>query len=90
MEVEISSAPLTTDAGLLPILQFDEPTRLTAQCAAAIHDGRNPLRIEHSLLSMVRQPFYGIVADSEVPNDHDTLRSDPVVKLNADRLPDDP
>jgi hypothetical protein len=42
------------------------------------------------MLSMVRPRVYGILADSEDQNDHDTLRSDPVFKLIADRLPDDP
>jgi hypothetical protein len=39
---------------------------------------------------MVRQRIFGILADYEDQNDHDTLRSDPVFKMIADRLPDDP
>ena len=39
---------------------------------------------------MVRQRIFGILADYEDQNDHDTLRSDPVFKVIADRLPDDP
>jgi hypothetical protein len=39
---------------------------------------------------MVRQRIYGILADYEDQNDHDTLRADPVFKVIADRLPDDP
>jgi len=38
---------------------------------------------------MVRQRIYGILADYEDQNDHDTLRSDPIFKMIADRLPDD-
>lgn len=34
------------------------------------------------------QRVYGILADYEDQNDHDTLRSDPVFKLLAGRLPD--
>ena len=34
--------------------------------------------------------IYGILADYEDQNDHDTLRRDPVFKLIADRLPDGP
>src|SRR6478752_3826268 len=74
VDIEVSTAPLTSDAGLLPVRQFDEGIRLTRQ----------------STLSMVRQRIYGILADYEDQNDHDTLRSDPVFKLIADRLPDDP
>lgn len=89
VEIEISSAPLTTDAGLLPIRQFDDQIGLTEQFAAALHDARNPLLVEQSLSSMVRQRIFGILADYEDQNDHDTLRSDPAFKLIANRLPDD-
>lgn len=90
IEIEVSTAPLTSDAGLLPIRQFDQSIRFTEQLAAALKDLRDPTLVQHSLLSMVRQRVYGILADYEDQNDHDTLRSDPVFKLIADRLPDDP
>ena len=90
VEIEVSPAPLTSDAGLLPVRQFDDRIRLTEQLAAALHDPRDPALTRQSLLSMVRQRVYGILADYEDQNDHDTLRSDPVFKLLADRLPDDP
>jgi Transposase DDE domain group 1 len=89
VQIEVSPAPLTSDAGLIPIRQFDEQIRLTEQVAAALHDPRDPILAQHSLLSMVRQRVYGILADYEDQNDHDTLRSDPVFKLLADRLPDE-
>ncbi len=89
IQIEVSSAPLTSDAGLLPIRQFDEQIRFTEQFAAALHDLRDPKLVEQSLLSMVRQRIYGILADYEDQDDHDTLRSDPVFKVIADRLPHD-
>ena len=87
VEIEISDSPLTSDAGLLPIAQFDERIGLTRQFAAALKDLRDPAFVRHSMLSMVRQPVFGIMADYEDQNDHDTLRSDPVFKLLAGRLP---
>jgi len=90
VQVEVSAAPLSSDAGLLPVRQFDEQIRLTEQIAAAIEDQRQPAFTEQSVLTMVRQRIFGILADYEDQNDHDTLRSDPVFKLIADRLPDDP
>jgi hypothetical protein len=90
IEIEVSSSPLSSDAGLLPIRQFDERIRLTEQVAAALDDRRHPTFTEHTLLSMVRQRIYGILADYEDQNDHDALRSDPIFKLIADRLPGDP
>jgi hypothetical protein len=90
VEIEVSDAPLTSDAGLLPIRQFDQDLRFTEQVAAALDDPRDATYTQQSLVSMVRQRIYGILADYEDQNDHDTLRSDPVFKLIADRLPDDP
>jgi hypothetical protein len=88
VDLEISASPLTSDAGLLPIREIDQILRLTEQFAAALDDRRDPTLTRQSLLSMVRQRIYGILADYEDQNDHDTLRSDPVFKLVADRLPD--
>jgi hypothetical protein len=90
VEIEISSSPLTSDAGLLPVRQIDQKLRLTEQFAAALEDRRDPNLTRQSLTSMVRQRIYGILADYEDQNDHDTLRSDPLFKLVADRLPDGP
>jgi hypothetical protein len=88
VEIEVSSHPLTSDAGLLPVRQCDQDLRLTEQFAAALDDRRDPALTRQSILSMVRQRVYGILADYEDQNDHDTLRSDPVFKLVADRPPE--
>jgi hypothetical protein len=90
VELEISSHPLTSDAGLIPVRQCDQFLRLTEQFAAALDDRRHPKLTRQSILSMVRQRIYGILADYEDQNDHDILRSDPIFKLVADRLPDGP
>jgi len=90
IEIEVSPAQLSSDAGLLPVRQLDRQIRLTEQVADALDDRRDPALTRQSLLSMVRQRIYGILADYEDQNDHDTLRSDPVFKLIADRLPDGP
>jgi hypothetical protein len=88
--VEPSAGQLSSDAGLLPIREFDERLRFTEQFARALHDPRTPSQIEHSFVEMVRSRVYGILADYEDQNDHDTLRHDPVFKLLADRSIDDP
>jgi hypothetical protein len=90
IEIHVSDSPISGDAGLLPIRQLDRHLRLTEQFAAALHDRRASALVRQSILSMVRQRIYGILADYEDQNDHDTLRSDPVFKLLADRLPDGP
>src|SRR6516225_7155401 len=87
--IEPSPGQLSSDAGLLPIRQFDERVGLTWSFAEALDDPRDPDLTEHAFLEMVRSRVYGILAGYEDQNDHDTLRADPVFKLLADRSPDD-
>jgi hypothetical protein len=87
--IEPSPGQLSSDAGLLPIRQFDQRIGLTRSFADALDDPRDPDLTEHSFLEMVRSRVYGILAGYEDQNDHDTLRHDPVFKLVADRSPED-
>src|SRR5436309_6003494 len=88
--VETTAAQLTSDAGLLPIREFDERIGLTGAFAAVLEDHRDPDLLAHPFVQMTRSRVYGILADYVDQNDHDTLRSDPVFKLIANRHPDDP
>src|SRR5207249_3000808 len=87
--IEPSAGQLSSDAGLLPIRQFDQRIGLTVAFAAALKDPRDPALTEHTFLEMVRSRIYGIFAGYEDQNDHDTLRADPVFKLLTDRAPGD-
>ena len=78
---------LSTDTGLLLFGQFDEKLEWTAQFASLISDSR--IEPKHSALSMVRQRVFGIIAGYEDQNDHDTLKSDSIFKLLANRTPSD-
>jgi len=85
--VETSAALLSSDAGLLPLRQFDECIGLSLQFAAALADRRDPSRTEHPFVEMVRSRLYGILADYEDQNDHTTLRHDPIFKVISGRAP---
>lgn len=85
--VQPSEGQLSSDAGLLPLRQFDQQWNYTARMAQCLEDPM-PGR-EQSLLSMLRQRLFGILAGYEDCNDHDALRDDPIFKLIADRLPQD-
>jgi len=86
--VEPVEAQVTSDAGLLPIRQFDERIGMTRQFAAALHDPRFEPFVQHTFEEMARVRIYGILADYVDQNDHDHLRQDPVFKLIAGRSPD--
>lgn len=84
--VQPSQGQICSDAGLLPLRQFDQRWKYTRRMAACLDDPK-PQR-QQSLLSMLRQRVFGILAGYEDCNDHGTLRDDPLFKLLADRLPD--
>lgn len=86
VEVEVSEATLSSDAGLLPIREFDRRLGWTEGFAAQLIDNR--VGGLHTLVEMVRQRMFGILAGYEDQNDHDTLRSDPIFKLVAGRAPE--
>lgn len=87
--VEPVACPLSSDAGLLPIREFDAASGFTPQFADVLADPRHQTFTQHSFTEMTRSRIYGILADYEDQNDRDVLRSDPVFKLIAGRSPDD-
>jgi hypothetical protein len=91
--VQQHEGQLSSDAGLLPLRQFDQRWRYTqrlAQCLLVDPRSAGAGERRHSLASMLRQRLFGILAGYEDCNDHDTLRDDPIFKLiAADRRPDD-
>jgi len=86
VQVEAIAEQVTSDAGLLPIREFDERLGWTAGFAACVHDTR--VGGIHSFVEMLRQRVFGILAGYEDQNDHDTLREDGLFKLIAGRRPD--
>jgi len=87
--VEAKEVDVSSDAGILPLRQFDGQIGLTERFIDCLEDPRDPDQTEHTFAEMVRQRIFGILAGYEDCNDHDTLRGDPVFKIVADRKPED-
>ena len=85
--VKRAEVEITSDAGLIPIREFDRRWKLTERMIECITDPRS--RCEHSVDEMLRQRLFGILADYEDCNDHDDLRADPIFKIIAGRCPND-
>lgn len=77
----VSNDPISSDAGLLLIRQFDEKIGMTQTLSDCFHDPRDPNRIEHTFLEMIRARVYGILAGYYDQNDFDTLREDPIFQI---------
>jgi hypothetical protein len=84
---QFDGGEITSDAGLLPLRQFDQRHGLTRRWAAALSDARPPERIEHTLPALFTQRVYQIVAGYEDANDAALLRHDPIFQLLAEAAP---
>jgi hypothetical protein len=78
--VRFDGGLLTSDAGLLVLREFDHRFGLTEDLASAYADPRRADRVEHSMLALLRQRVYQIVAGYEDADDSDLLRTDPVLQ----------
>lgn len=78
---------ISADGGGLLLREIDLRYQITGQMASSLRDRRSARRIHHSLETLLRQRMYAIALGYEDANDHDRLRSDPVLKAACDNLP---
>jgi hypothetical protein len=82
---------VTSDGGALLLRQADRKINLLARLAACFSDGRSPSLITHQLPEMLAQRIYGLALGYEDLNDHEQLRSDPLMAvLSGKRELDEP
>lgn len=74
---------LTSDGGSLLLREADRRLDLTRRLARCFTDGRQAWRVEHDVRSLVVQRVHGLALGYEDLNDHDRLRSDPLLALAA-------
>ena len=72
---------ITSDGGAVLLRQLEQRTGIVRQFAACFRDHRQPAQIEHSVRELVAQRVYGLALGYEDLNDHDQLRSDPLLAL---------
>lgn len=76
LEVNFNGGHVSSDGGILLLREIDRQLNLTKDAASCITDPRNPERITHSMLTLIRQRVYGIALGYEDLNDHTELRHD--------------
>jgi hypothetical protein len=76
IEAQFSGGAITSDGGVLLLRSIDQRLKLTEQVAALISDPRDPDKIQHQVVDLLRQRVYGLACGYEDLNDHDTLRND--------------
>jgi len=86
VEASFDGGAITSDAGALLLGQADRVIGLIDRFAACFSDARMAELVEHRVETLVMQRVFGIALGYEDLNDHDELRSDPVLAVLAGKL----
>src|SRR5271167_339884 len=81
VEAGFNAGRVSTDGGVLLLREVERKIHLQSRLAACFSDGRSPLRVKHPLSEMLGQRIYGLALGYEDLNDHEQLRSDPLLAL---------
>lgn len=77
--VDFQAPRVSSDGGGVLLARLDRSFGYLKRFAAAFTDHRDEEIIEHSTLELLRQRVYGLALGYEDLNDHDSLRSDPLL-----------
>jgi hypothetical protein len=80
LKFDFSAGRVSSDGGLLLLEKMSRKSKLLAAFCERIPDERDPLRITHSLLDLVRQRVVLLACGYEDANDLDYLRDDPLLE----------
>lgn len=81
--------PLSSDIGVVLVGRLDQKLRITERLAGALSDARDPAKVQHSNIDLLRQRSYQIACGYEDASDAASLRHDPGFQLALGRVPDD-
>jgi len=76
---------MTSDGGVLLLRTMDQRLKLTDRVAAHMPDRRDPDKVQHQVVDLLRQRVYGLACGYEDLNDHDTLRNDIAFQTAVDK-----
>ncbi|OPX17551.1 hypothetical protein BXT86_05870, partial [candidate division WOR-3 bacterium 4484_100] len=76
--INFNGGDITSDAGLLPIREYDEKINFSSAVVQRLIDRRTSYLVDHKDIDLVRQRIYAIIAGYEDANDAQYLRLDPV------------
>ena len=85
VEANFDGGDVSSDGGLLLLRKLERRLGLIDAVARALADPRDPERIKHELVDMLRQRVFGLVQGYEDLNDHAALRNDVLMQTACER-----
>ena len=87
LHVAFDAEGSSSDGGLPLLAAVDRKVGLTASLAGSVVDPRQPAKVRHEVLDMLRQRVFGIAAGYPDVRDADRLSADPCLKQACGRGP---
>jgi hypothetical protein len=81
VEARFTAGRVSSDGGSLLLREAEGKINLLGRLADCFRDGRDAEKVEHKLGEMLSQRIYGLALGYEDLNDHEQLRSDPLLAL---------
>ena len=81
VEAGFTAGQVSSDGGALLLRGADRKINLLGRLSGCFSDGRSPLFVQHRLTEMLSQRIYGLALGYEDLNDHEQLRSDPLMAM---------
>jgi len=88
VSVAFDGGLLSSDGGVMVLRDVERRLGLADRLAGCLRDRRDPARIDHDLVALLRLRMFLIAAGYEDADDCDALRGDPIFKLAVGRLPE--
>ncbi len=85
VKARFDGGKITSDAGVLLLREVEKRTGLIAGLEQCFTDHRDPRLIEHSVKELLGQRIYGLCLGYEDLNDHDQLRTDPMLAVAVEK-----
>ncbi len=89
LSVAFDGGDLSSDAGLIPLSLADQKLGLTELLSQAIEDLRDPDKLDHDVLTLLRERIYLISLGYTDANDAQQMRHDPLLKATVRKNPSD-
>ena len=88
VSIAFDGGRLSSDGGVLLLREVERRLGVAARLADCLRDRRDPCRIDHAIVEMLRLRMFLIAAGYEDGDDCDRLRTDPVFKMAVGRPPE--
>lgn len=86
--LDFNGGQMSSDGGLLLLREVENQIKIVTSLAEVINDPRDARYVKHNVIDMMMQRVSQIAAGYEDADDCDELRTDPIFKMFANRLPE--